>query len=187
MKILLGLHRPEHGVILIGGAPMDAGAWRAWRRRVGVVMQGDALISGTVFDNIAFFDPDATLEDVSQAARAAQIHDEINAMPMRYNTLIGEMGSALSGGQRQRILIARALFRKPDVLVLDEGTANLDVRNEAIVADMIRGLPITRIVVAHRPALLEMADRVLVMHHGKLQETDLRADAAKPRPASADA
>ena len=91
---------------------------------------------------------------------AAQVHDDIMRTPMQYLTLVGDMGSTLSGGQRQRVLLARALYRKPKILFLDEGTANLDEQNEELIADLIAQMPITRIVVAHRPALIRRASRV---------------------------
>jgi ATP-binding cassette subfamily B protein RaxB len=102
------------------------------------------------------------------AARLARIHDDIMRMPMAYQSLVGDMGSALSGGQRQRIILARALYRDPDALFLDEGTANLDEENEAAIADMIARLPITRVIIAHRPALVERADHVWKMENGRL-------------------
>jgi ATP-binding cassette subfamily B protein RaxB len=105
---------------------------------------------------------------VEQAAIAARIHDDIARMPMAYQSLIGDMGAALSAGQRQRILLARALYRDPDALFLDEGTANLDAENEAAIADLIARLPVTRVIVAHRPALIERSDIVLRLDGGKL-------------------
>jgi ATP-binding cassette subfamily B protein RaxB len=101
------------------------------------------------------------MEREIRAARAAQLHGDIQALPMKYLSLVGDMGSTLSGGQRQRLLLARALYREPSILILDEGTANLDVETEALIADLIERMPITRIIVAHRPALLDRADRVI--------------------------
>lgn len=175
LKLMLGLRNPTAGRIELDGQPATADLWRAWREQVGVVAQDDRLLSGTIADNIAFFDPDLDMTRVQQAAYAAQVHDDIVRMPMQYLSLVGDMGSTLSGGQKQRVLLARALYRQPRILILDEGTANLDVQTEEVIADLIAQLPITRIVVAHRPALLHKASRVLVVRDGALFErTPLR-------------
>lgn len=179
VKVLLGLVSPTSGRVELDGQVAGAALWRAWREKVGVVSQDDRLLSGTIADNIAFFDPDLDMGRVQQAAVAARIHDDIARMPMQYLSLVGDMGSSLSGGQRQRLLLARALYRQPSVLILDEGTANLDVETEEVIADLIEKLPITRIVVAHRPALLQRADRVLVLKNGcfEVPAEDLRLSA----------
>lgn len=167
LKLLLGLREPTDGRILLDGQPATPELWRAWRRQVGVVSQDDRLLSGTIADNIAFFDPDLDMARVQMAAQAAQVHADILRTPMQYLSLVGDMGSSLSGGQRQRVLLARALYRGPRVLILDEGTANLDEATEAVIADLIASLPITRIVVAHRPALVQRAGRVIEVAGGR--------------------
>src|SRR6185503_1973672 len=106
---------------------------------------------------------DLDMQRVMASAVAAQVHADIMRTPMQYLTLVGDMGSTLSGGQRQRVLLARALYRRPKILVLDEGTANLNEQNEELIADLVDQMPITRIVVAHRPALLRRAKRVFVV------------------------
>jgi ATP-binding cassette subfamily B protein RaxB len=161
LKLLLGLYQPDYGVIELDGHRATAGQWRAWRTHIGLVAQDDQLLSGTLADNIAFFNPDLDMQRVVDAAVAAHVHDDIARMPMQYLSLVGDMGSTLSGGQRQRVLLARALYRNPKILILDEGTANLDTETEAQIADLVARLPITRIVVAHRPALIGRADRVV--------------------------
>lgn len=169
LKLLLGLQSPTSGDILLDGISASKGNWRGWRANVGVVAQDDRLLSGTIADNICFFDPDMTMEKIVAAAQAARIHEEIIQKPMQYRTLVGDMGSSLSGGQRQRILLARALYRNPSILVLDEGTANLDEATEQRLVDLIAELPITRIVVTHRPALARRAGRVLTLGPRGLQ------------------
>lgn len=170
LRILLGLLQPSGGQILIDGMPLGDSSMASWRGRIGAVLQDDHLLTGTIADNISFFGDRVDPDRVAAAARMARIHDEIVQMPMGYHSLIGDMGAALSGGQRQRIMLARALYRDPDALFLDEGTANLDDDNEAAIADMIARLPITRIVVAHRPALIQRASLVLRVEHGKIVE-----------------
>jgi len=168
LKLLLGLNQPTSGTIELDGQCATAERWRSWRDEIGVVAQDDRLLSGTIADNIAGFDPDLDMQRVVQAAIAAQVHSDIMRAPMQYLTLVGDMGSTLSGGQRQRVLLARALYRNPKILILDEGTANLDEQNEALIADLIDQMPITRIVVAHRPALLRRAKRVFTVGARKL-------------------
>ncbi len=170
LKLLLGLHRTTTGTIDLDGNRADAQLWRAWRQHVGVVAQDDRLLSGTIADNIAFFDPDLDMKRVQAAAMAAQVHEDIMRTPMQYLGLVGDMGSALSGGQRQRVLLARALYGQPRILFLDEGTANLDEETEEAIADLIEKMPITRIVVAHRPALIRRASRVLRVKDRRISE-----------------
>jgi ATP-binding cassette subfamily B protein RaxB len=170
LKLLLGLHRPTSGTIDLDDNRADPDLWRAWRAHVGFVAQDDRLLSGTIADNIAFFDPDLDMEKVHAAAMAARVHDDIMRTPMQYLGLVGDMGSTLSGGQRQRVLLARALYGAPRVLFLDEGTANLDEETEAAIADLIESMPITRIVVAHRPALIRRAQRVFLLKDHKVVE-----------------
>ena len=168
LKLLLGLNAPTEGAIELDGQVATAERWRSWRTEIGVVAQDDRLMSGTIADNIAGFDPDLDMQRVVIAASAAQVHADIMRSPMQYLSLVGDMGSTLSGGQRQRVLLARALYRNPKILILDEGTANLDEANESLIADLIDQLPITRIVVAHRPALLRRAKRVFTVSSRKL-------------------
>ena len=161
MKLMLGLYDPVKGAVKIDGQDLRDIDRSDWRSRIGVVMQEDRLLSGTLADNISFFDPEIDMQRVYKAAIAAQIHETIAALPMNYQLQIGDMGSILSGGQKQRVLLARALYQEPSVLFLDEGTANLDVETEAAIVQIIRDLPITRIIVAHRPAFLDASDRIL--------------------------
>lgn len=163
MKLMLGLYRPEAGRVEIDGRDLTTIDPSDWRSRVGVVMQDDRLLTGTIADNIAFFDPEIDMARVAKAAQKARIHDTIMEIPMNYLAMIGDMGSILSGGQKQRLLLARALYQEPDVLFLDEGTANLDVETEAEIVRVIQNLSITRVIVAHRPAFLNASDRILTV------------------------
>lgn len=169
-KLILGLLEPTGGRILLDGQPATPAMWRRWREKAGVVSQDDRLLSGTIADNISFFDTGVDMEKVRSAAAAARISADIARMPMQFLSLVGDMGSALSGGQKQRILLARALYRQPAVIVLDEGTANLDVETESMIADLLVRLETTRIIVAHRPALLERAERIFLVENGFVVE-----------------
>jgi ATP-binding cassette subfamily B protein RaxB len=163
MKLMLGLYAPVEGQIKVDGRDLATIDPADWRRRVGVVMQDDRLLSGTIADNIAFFDPEIDMQRVIKAAQQARIHETIAAIPMNYLAVIGDMGSILSGGQKQRLLLARALYQQPDVIFLDEGTANLDVETEAEIVSLISQMSLTRVIVAHRPAFLDASDRVIVI------------------------
>jgi ATP-binding cassette subfamily B protein RaxB len=168
LHLLLGLLRPTDGTVRVGERVLDEAAAVAWREQVGCVMQDDVLFAGTLAENIAFFDPQPDMAWVEECARQAQIHDDIVAMPMRFNTLVGEMGSTLSGGQRQRVLLARALYKRPQVLVLDEATSHLDAACEQRVNAAIQAQRITRIVVAHRSETIASSDRVVTLAQGRI-------------------
>ena len=174
LKLMLGVHAPQSGEIRVGGVPLARMGLRAWRDLIGTVMQDDQLFAGSIADNISFFDPQADAEWVASCARIAAVADDIEAMPMGFNTLIGEMGGSISGGQRQRILLARALYKRPKILFLDEATSALDVEREREVNHAIRQLDLTRIIVAHRPETIASASRVIVLHDGRVSQ-DLRS------------
>ena len=178
-KLILGLLEPTEGEIRFGGIDIRKLGLARYRAQVGAVMQDDQLFAGSIADNISLFDPDATPQGVAAAAHLAGIREEIAALPMGYQTLVGDMGSSLSGGQRQRVLLARALYRKPQFLVLDEATSHLDVAREREINALIKRLKITRLVLAHRPETLASADRVIVLSKAQPQSV-------VPRPAPAD-
>nr|MBP6765267.1 ATP-binding cassette domain-containing protein [Rubrivivax sp.] len=177
LKLMLGILEPTEGGVLVGGQPLARVGLRAWREQVGVVMQDEALFSGSVADNISFFAPAPDPAWLVQCARVAAVHDEIEAMPMGYHTLIGDMGAALSGGQKQRILLARALYKRPRLLLLDEATSSLDVERERAVNQGVRQLALTRVIVAHRPETIASAGRVVALHEGRVAQ-DLRSVAS---------
>jgi ATP-binding cassette subfamily B protein RaxB len=174
LKLMLGLHAPDTGEVLVGGVPLTRVGQRAWRHSMGVVMQDEPLFSGSIADNICFFSAEPDRAWLEQCARVAAVHDEIEAMPMGYNTLIGDMGAALSGGQKQRILLARALYKRPRILLLDEATSSLDVERERVVNQAVRQLALTRVIVAHRPETIASAGRVIALHEGRVAQ-DLRS------------
>jgi len=169
-KVMLGLLPTTDGKILADGVDIRLLGLGHFRQQVAAVMQQDQLLSGTLAENIAFFDPNMDLPWVEQCAVMAGIHRDIEAMPMGYNALIGDMGSSLSGGQRQRLYLARALYKRPKILFLDEATSSLDIQLESHVNDAIKALCITRIIIAHRPETINSADRILLLCNGKLMD-----------------
>ncbi|MDX4953541.1 peptidase domain-containing ABC transporter [Delftia acidovorans] len=177
-KIILGLLEPTSGTVRVDGQPLSYLGLSNWRRRIGVVMQDDQLFSASLKENIAGLDGVIDMGRVQAAARAAFIHDDILAMPMGYDTLNGDMGNTLSGGQKQRLLLARALYREPCVLVLDEATSHLDVEREQQVNESIGRLPVTRITIAHRPDTIAMAERVIDIT--RLHASAIAVEAAAP-------
>lgn len=161
LKIMLGLLEPTSGEVLVDGIPLQTIGVRVYREQVAAVMQDDQLLSGSIADNIGFLDANFDHDKMVSCARMAGVGDEIMAMPMGYNSLIGDMGSSLSGGQKQRVLLARALYKEPKILFLDEGTAHLDVAKEREINERLRRLSITRISVAHRLEMMSGTDTVL--------------------------
>ncbi len=163
VKLLMGLLEPTAGSVMIDGIDIRRGMLPAYRQRTAAVMQDDVLLSGTLADNIALFDPSYDERRIHTCAKVAAIHQDIMRMPMAYSTLVGDMGSTLSGGQRQRILLARALYARPRILFLDEATSHLDPPTEARIHAVLKRLRITRVVVAHRRETLTIVDRVITL------------------------
>lgn len=178
VNLLLGVHSPQTGSIRVDGIALDQFGIDAWRAQIGTVLQDDVLFAGSIAENIAFFDPRAERRHVEWCAKLAAIHDDIARMPMGYQSLVGDMGTTLSGGQKQRVLLARALYRRPRVLILDEATSNLDIAREAEVGRAIATLPVTRIIVAHRPHTLISVDRVVEMAEGRIVRDESARDCA---------
>ncbi|MEV4535215.1 peptidase domain-containing ABC transporter [Asanoa sp. NPDC049518] len=169
-KMMLGLYRPARGEINFDGVALDGLDLRTLRRQCGVVTQDAALFSGSVRDNISLGRPDLPFERVVQGARLAQIHDEVIAMPMGYETFLPEGGTGLSGGQRQRLALARALAAQPALLVLDEATSHLDAVTEQRVDQVLSDLACTRVVIAHRLSTVRNADLIVVLDGGRVVE-----------------
>jgi ABC-type bacteriocin/lantibiotic exporter with double-glycine peptidase domain len=169
-SLLLALYRPTAGRILYDNADLSELDARSVRRQMGIVVQRPYLFGTTLAANIALADPLIPLNEVERAAKLAQIHDEITAMPMGYDTPVIAAGSSISGGQRQRIAIARALVNQPAILLLDEATSALDSVTERKVQDALSGLACTRVVIAHRLSTVLQADTILVMVGGRIVE-----------------
>ena len=166
VKIMLGLLEPTSGEVLVDGVPLSGMGIRAYREQIAAVMQEDELLSGTVADNICFFDSGFDQQRMYQCAQLAGIHDDLMAMPMTYTSLVGDMGSCLSSGQKQRVLLARALYRHPKILFVDEGTAHVDVEMEGKIYDNLGSLGLTLICIAHRPGALAHCDKVFSFSGG---------------------
>lgn len=173
LTLLVGLAQPSEGEIQVGGIPMSTLSTDVVRRHVACVMQDDTLFAGTVAENIAAFDGDLDIELATECAKKARLHEDIMRMPMGYNSLVGDLGGTLSGGQRQRLCIARALYRQPRILIMDEATSHLDVPTEREVNEAIKSLGITRVIVAHRPETIRTADRIVVLEGGRVTSDPL--------------
>lgn len=182
MKVIMGLFQPTSGEVLVDGMPLNKLGITHFRNQVAAVMQDDQLLSGSISDNICFFDSQPDMEKIEQCAKMAMIHADIMNMPMGYNSLIGEIGASLSGGQKQRVLLARALYRSPKILFLDEATSHLDVALEHGVNQSIQHLNMTRIIIAHRPDTIRSAQRVIVFTPQGVVEQALTL--ASPIPSS---
>ena len=168
-KLMLGLLQPTSGRILLDGQDITQLGLKNYRQQVAAVMQDDTLLAGSIADNITFFNPEPNYLRVEQCAQLAAIHQDITKMTMGYNALVGDMGASLSGGQMQRLLLARALYKQPSVLFMDEATSHLDVDNEAKISEQIKHLEMTRIIIAHRPETINKANHILRMEQGQLE------------------
>lgn len=161
MKVLCGLFEPDTGKVLVNGTDIRQLGINNYHRMIACVMQDDRLFSGSIRENICGFSEEMDEAWMIECARASYIHDVIMKMPMGYETLIGELGEGLSGGQKQRIFIARALYRRPGILFMDEATSSLDTESERFVNVAIRNMNITRVIIAHRETTLRTVDRII--------------------------
>ncbi|MBZ9976189.1 ABC transporter ATP-binding protein [Mesorhizobium sp. BR-1-1-10] len=170
--MLLGLLEPTTGKILVDGVELDAGNRRRWRDQVAYVPQDVFLLHDTIAANLRLAAPQASEDDLWKALRAAHAGDFVDRLDLRLNTVVGDRGVRLSGGERQRIALARALLRKPSLLILDEATSALDWQNQSLIARSIDGLrgAMTILTIAHRPSMIAFADWVVAMEDGRVVE-----------------
>lgn len=178
VSLLLRFYEPQNGHIYFDGQEAQHIPLSQLRAQIALVPQDVLLFGGTIYDNIAYGKPDATKEEIEQAARKANAHDFIVRFPEGYNTVVGERGLKLSGGQRQRIAIARAMLKDPIILVLDEATSSLDSESESLVQDALYKLMKNRtsFVIAHRLSTIKNADKIVVLEHGQIKEQGKHVD-----------
>jgi ATP-binding cassette subfamily B protein len=175
-KLLLGLYLPTEGEILYDGIPLRTLNYQSVRSQFGVIMQDARIFSGSIWQNIAFNNPGMNMENIIKAAKLAALDDDIQQMPMGYETYVAEAGNTLSGGQRQRLAIARALANRPSILLLDEATSALDVITERVIEQNLKSLSCTQIIIAHRLSTVRDADLILVLNQGCIVERGTHAE-----------
>jgi len=170
--LVMAFHRPRSGRVLIDGADLSSVRLRDYRSQLGAVMQDNFLFDGSIRENIAYANPDATDDAVRRAAHIAHVDEFVEKWEQHYDTIVGERGVKLSGGQRQRVAIARAILADPRILILDEATSSLDSESEAMIRDGLRSLRSgrTTFVIAHRLSTIVTADQILVMEEGRIVE-----------------
>jgi len=165
LKIMAGLVQPESGQILVSGYDIHSAGINNYRKGIAFILQEDRLLAGSLRENITGFTKQVDEDFLLNCTRLSHIHDDIMKLPMGYDTFVGELGEGLSGGQRQRIFIARALYRRPGILFMDEATSHLDEANERLINDAISSLAITRVIIAHRPSTIASADRIICLNN----------------------
>lgn len=176
-QLISRFYEPTSGRVLIDGKDIQDVTLESLRHNISPVLQDTFLFNGTIAENISYAKEDATLEEIMEAAKAANIHEDILQMPDGYETKVGERGLRLSGGQKQRVAIARAILRKSPIIILDEATASVDVETEKQIQTAIAGIAGTRTIVAiaHRLSTIRNADLILVIHEGKVAESGTHA------------
>lgn len=172
ISLILRLYAPKEGVILIDGVDIKDYQRESLRREIGIVLQDSLLLGATINENISYGKPDATQEEIEEAARQAHAHDFITALPDGYETVLGERGSTLSGGQRQRISLARAIIKRPSILILDEPTSSVDAESEILIRNAIDHLQKgkTMLIIAHHLSSIKGSDHILVLKDGEIVE-----------------
>jgi len=178
LSLLLRLYDPDAGAITLDGLDVRHLATRSLRERIALVPQDPWILDGTIAQNIAFGRPDASLDEIVEAARTAVVHGFVASLPAGYDTVVGEGGVMLSGGQRRRLALARALLRGSSVLLLDEPTSGLDAESEQAVMAAIERAAAGRLtlVVSHRLRVATLADRVVVLSGGRIAEAGTPAE-----------
>ena len=177
-QLISRFYEPTSGHILIDGHDIGSVTLESLRRNISPVLQDTFLFNGTIAENIGYAVPEATMDEIRDAARAANIHDDILAMPEGYETQVGERGLRLSGGQKQRVAIARAILRRSPIIILDEATASVDVETEQQIQKAVAGIAGTRtiIAIAHRLSTVRNADKILVIEEGRVTEEGTHAE-----------
>ncbi|MDE6028612.1 MAG: ATP-binding cassette domain-containing protein, partial [Muribaculaceae bacterium] len=183
VKLMLGYYPVLNGEIRVAGMPVGRYSLKWWRRHCGVVMQEGVIFSESIARNIAVDDGEIDPERLENAARIACIHEYVMGLPLKYNTLIGRDGIGLSQGQKQRILIARAVYKNPDFIFLDEATNSLDATNERMIVENLEKFykGKTVVIVAHRLSTVRNADHIIVMEEGRVVETGSHGELIQKR------
>ena len=171
-RLLFRFYEVNNGRILIDGQDIRNVTQRSLRAAIGIVPQDTVLFNDTLYYNLAYARPDASREEIAAAARMAQLHDFIAALPAGYETVVGERGLKLSGGEKQRVAIARAILKRPRILIFDEATSALDSKSEQAILQALRAVAAehTTLVIAHRLSTIVDADQILVLDHGRVRE-----------------